>query len=983
MLPQPRPITYQIDTEPTRYSISNARLYFSQRHYSLSILNYIAVLKSLHTENRLKYFEEFLDTLKAFLLREANETNTHDVLRVSTIIYGTEFKFWRTIAEHYFIQGKLSKSLANFQRALLFANGDIEWLQATTSIENLKTNLFDAWHWRMINDGKRNTNFINAINSALDSRPGLRVLDIGCGSGIFSIAAASNYVHACDLDETMCKIARSCFLQNNARVKLFEMHSNKMTVIKRYNLLISETVDCAIFGERIVDTILDAKERLLEEDAILIPNKAILLFSLIEAEAIVNENIFEHSDSIAFISDCCNVEGSASKNIKRIIPPSPYTCSYVNELKNGYRLLSTPTDGIFVDFNNVDQLMKIKNGQFIKEIILTANETGLASAVCVWFRLNLFGNIEICTSPEKNYSWQQAIYPFYPPTHVKKGDIFRFEIFIKDNALRVHPLSGLSPVSVCQILRLPRWVDMMAMNDSVVRTFYFNASARYTSVLDCTDLLIDKRFSVASEYSAIRYVSNNSTCLEKAFCKPGSVILFWPFSSQGRFLDEYLTSIIGLRLRNHKTILIPVQISVNACLINSLELCKRSRLLEDKHSTYGDIDLSPMDEYRVQYFHEIETQTFDFEQISDDVELFRMDLSNSTRDLINQLTRIKQQCIFTCSKSSVCHAILYWFTLFDPSGNSLDLRRQSVAFLPSANMVNKAKELFSFFLTEVIGTFMQLPKALTQHRHQYEEPWNEEAEDKIILSRWRLFHWVFKYLHIASLSGGGYIRLGWHPEDEADWYLLRYCHRCMGFKVPRSHHCSRCRRCVMLMDHHCPWINNCVGSRNQFHFIRFLFFVLIGAIHSSIVLTSCLYKVVTTKNTLIFILIMILNTSISSISYLMDPKSKYSQLEPFDLPITSISMFIVSVLAVGLSYGIIFAVFILIFMQLHSIWQDTTGIEEQFPDAAISAKSAKIWTEYRTNGLVQRRRRKLSYCKNGMISNENNETLKIINIFMH
>lgn len=66
----------------------------------------------------------------------------------------------------------------------------------------------------------------------------------------------SNCVHACDLDETMCKIARSCFLQNNARVKLFEMHSNKMTVIKRYNLLISETVDCAIFGERIVDTVI-------------------------------------------------------------------------------------------------------------------------------------------------------------------------------------------------------------------------------------------------------------------------------------------------------------------------------------------------------------------------------------------------------------------------------------------------------------------------------------------------------------------------------------------------------------------------------------------------------------------------------------------------------------------------------------------------------------------------------------------------------
>jgi hypothetical protein len=364
-------------------------------------------------------------------------------------------------------------------------------------------------------------------------------------------------------------------------------------------------------------------------------------------------------------------------------------------LKDGYKLLSTPIEGISVDFNNVAQLLKIKNGQFITELLLNAKEDGIVSAVCVWFRLNLFGDIDICTSPEENYCWQQAIYPFYPTTPVKKGDTLRFEVFIKDSALRVHPISGLLPIRECQILRLPQWVDLMAMNDSVLRTFYFNASSRYNSVLDCTDLLIDKRFSVASEYSAIRYVGKNATCLEKATCKPGTVILFWPFSNQGRFLDEYLTSIIGLRLRSPKTILLPVQISVNGCLINSLELCKRSRLLQNK-KTYCDIDLSPMDEYRVQYFHEIETQTFDFEQISDDVELFRMDLSNSTRDnqdLLDQLTRVKQNCIFTCSKSSVCHAILFWFKIYDTNGNCLDLRRKSVAFLPSAFLLSNAKRL--------------------------------------------------------------------------------------------------------------------------------------------------------------------------------------------------------------------------------------------------------------------------------------------------
>jgi len=78
------------------------------------------------------------------------------------------------------------------------------------------------------------------------------------------------------------------------------------------------------------------------------------------------------------------------------------------------------------------------------------------------------------------------------------------------------------------------------------------------------------------------------------------------------------------------------------------------------------------------------------------------------------------------------------------------------------------------------------------------------------------------------------------------------------------------------------------------------------------------------------------------------------------------------VLAVGLTYGVIFAVGVLLFMQLRSVWQDTTGIEEIFPIAARNAKSAKTWTEYRTNGLVRGRRRKRSCNKKDMISDDNN-----------
>jgi len=174
--------------------------------------------------------------------------------------------------------------------------------------------------------------------------------------------------------------------------------------------------------------------------------------------------------------------------------------------------------------------------------------------------------------------------------------------------------------------------------------------------------------------------------------------------------------------------------------------------------------------------------------------------------------------------------------------------------------------------------------------------------DLIIFLSWNYL--VLKNMILSSKIGGGYVSLGWMPHKKEFESRLQFCKKCNGYKVPRSHHCSKCDRCVLKMDHHCPWINNCVGHRNQVCFIKFLFFAVIGSIHSAIVLTICL------SNTII-------------------PGFLHSYLRiSIGRRINSLSLLIFAILGVGFAYGVILAVGILLIVQLKSVKANKTAIED-------------------------------------------------------
>ncbi|XP_008549087.1 palmitoyltransferase ZDHHC6 [Microplitis demolitor] len=148
----------------------------------------------------------------------------------------------------------------------------------------------------------------------------------------------------------------------------------------------------------------------------------------------------------------------------------------------------------------------------------------------------------------------------------------------------------------------------------------------------------------------------------------------------------------------------------------------------------------------------------------------------------------------------------------------------------------------------------------------------------------------------AIYEGPGYLPLRWKPENMNDTKYLQYCKVCEGYKAPRSHHCRKCGRCILKMDHHCPWINNCVGHYNHGYFTGFLASAVGGCCVSTFILVSWLIAVITRKN--------------------------------YTFPSPSVFTLILVVFTIGLSIGVVFAVGMLLYIQLSAILRNTTGIED-------------------------------------------------------
>ncbi|XP_074651053.1 protein arginine N-methyltransferase 9-like [Tubulanus polymorphus] len=325
-----------------------------------------------------------------------------------------------SMGSQLFRLGYVDEAASCFRKALRI---DPEYLGARENLENICGHLVERWHFRMLNDRKRNEAYQNAIERAV-KKGYTSILDIGSGTGLLSmyaVQAGGDSVYACEVSKAMYELSCDIISANGMSDKISLIHkkSTQLEIGKdipdRAKLVVTEIVDAGLLGEQILPTLNHAwKELLLSPGWFtswgggrVIPSSAIVYVCAIESEDIRTQHrlvypAMRHLD-LSSVTTTSNTFVMGDNY-------EPYSCEKLEQLRNGYKRLSAVNAVCEIDFNSPQAISDYMNGRTFN-LNMTMICSGKVDAFAMWFDLELDDVTMICTAPESNTCWQQAIYP--------------------------------------------------------------------------------------------------------------------------------------------------------------------------------------------------------------------------------------------------------------------------------------------------------------------------------------------------------------------------------------------------------------------------------------------------------------------------------------------------------------------------------------------------------------------------------------------
>jgi len=274
------------------------------------------------------------------------------------------------------------------------------------------------FYGQMLADASRMDAYASGLRHVI--RPDSVVMDLGCGPGVFALLACklgARRVYAVE-PENVVGLAREAAAANGfaGRIEFFEKLSTEITLPEPATIIVSDLRGVLPYFEQNIQSLVDARRRLLAPGGVLISRRDILWAAVVEAPEqyaeLVNpwQNQFELdlSAGTRFITNTWR---------KSHIKPEQF--------------LAEPARWNTIDYHEID------SHDAWAEISWRAARNGTAHGFAVWFDSELADDIRFSNHPAApRMIYGQGFFPFSQPVFVSESDRIDLRLaanFVQDN----------------------------------------------------------------------------------------------------------------------------------------------------------------------------------------------------------------------------------------------------------------------------------------------------------------------------------------------------------------------------------------------------------------------------------------------------------------------------------------------------------------------------------------------------------------------